>query len=931
MPNVSFLPGYLFTYTVFFNTLGFPVQLLRAFLAIAVSAATWQHYEALCRASFPDVVARRIGRYGYRMAGTLAAVIIGGWIMAGYLGEFARHDDEETYHSQLNLAHGAFKNATGTVDRLVQMMAGSPNFTKDLAAVNSTLDRYNQIIPGSDCYFMDTRGVTLASSNRNRPDSFVGNPYAFRPYFQNAVKGSFGSYVAIGLTSKKPGYYAGSPVRNAAGEIIGVAVIKVLLDRLPIRLELGSYGFLVSPEGIILGSTHAEYFMNALWPIDKTIHNLLVESKQYPTLRGGPLLPRQPVDGTRCDFNGMRLQVFQKNAGVEGLSFVILGSMNSLGFARLFGILVTLLFSILVVIFFVTRQRTAETNMIKLTRSEWVLNFQKTLLELNKIDNSEFQQTVEQITSVSSLVLMTARASVWFFGQNDLGLICQDAYTWSDEMHDRGARLEAADYPEFFEEVTKGLTIVASDARHDPRTAGLTENYLKPFGITSLLVTIIRRRGEAVGLLCHEHAGRIRTWAMEEEKFASDIAEMISLALESADRRKAEETLQERELWLKTILDSVQTGVIMVDAETNVILEANPAAAKMIGAERGQIIGRDCQLFICPAQAQQSHISDLGEKTDNFERKLLRTDGTSLTVVRTVVSLVLNGRQCFLESFMDISELKEAEEELRAAKEETERANLQLKQAVDNANRLAMDADAANQAKSEFLANMSHEIRTPMNGVIGMTGLLLDTALDPEQREYADIIKSSADSLLTIINDILDFSKIEAGKLELEMLDFDLRTTLEDLCEPLSLRGDEKDLEFTCLMEPDVPSCLEGDPGRIRQVLTNLIGNAVKFTSQGEVILHITLDNEDEQQAVVCFWVRDTGIGIPVEKVISLFQPFTQVDSSTVRKYGGTGLGLSISKRLAEAMGGGFGADKAEGGAGPLIIYILAGGGIGRG
>jgi len=339
----------------------------------------------------------------------------------------------------------------------------------------------------------------------------------------------------------------------------------------------------------------------------------------------------------------------------------------------------------------------------------------------------------------------------------------------------------------------------------------------------------------------------------------------------------------------------ISSDAHLIFDEHDGILDCNQAALKILrGDAKSAILGRHPASFSAkylpdgtPYVTDPTVIDATARREGHFRFDwwATRFDGEVFPCEVSLTPVEVAGRSLLLVVWHDLTERKQAEEELRRAKKA---------------------AEAANLAKSAFLANMSHEIRTPMNGVIGMTDLALDTDLTPQQREYLGLVRSSAESLLTVINDILDFSKIEAGKLQLEPIPFDLHRLIGDSIRPLAIRAEDKGLELVARIAPGVPTLMVGDPGRLRQVLVNLVGNAIKFTKHGEVVVAI----EPVEAGLIAdrvglrFLITDTGIGIPATKLNSIFEPFEQADGSTTRKFGGTGLGLSICSKIVELMGG---------------------------
>ena len=820
-----------------------------------------------------------------------------------------------------------------------------------------------------------------------------------------------------------------------------------------------------------------------------------------------------------------------------------------------------------------TAQKEAESHQIE--NSALLRRLQTGMVRLasnQAIYRGQLTEAFHLITRVTTQSLRVARVSIWFYAPDHAVLRCADLYDQPGDQHSHGIEQPAALYPQYFSSLEAGEMIVANEAQADPRTVEFAAHHLLPLGITSMLNVPIRAEGILVGALHCEHIGTPRVWTTEEQQFAASVANTVSLAVEAADRHKAETETKRAEQFLDSVIENLPIMVYVKEAEQLRFTRWNRAAEELTGFSRELILGRTGHHFFRKEEADRftrhdrealrsgrlievaseeihtqhrgvrllrtkklpvmdeqgrprfllgiaeditdrtahesslheseekyrelfessrdaimilsapnwnftacnpatvqlfgardaEHFTSLGpwdvspehqpdgeesmvkapkmigialqEGSHNFEWLHKRVGGPSFLASVQLTRITLKGPPGLQATVRDITEQRRSEAALQAystfqkamldnaghaiisckpdgmiqvfnpaaeallgysadelvgkqtpgifhdldevvararqfSKElgstiepgfdvfvEKCRRNLPnehewayvckdgtrktvllnvtalreadgritgylgiasditpLKLAAQELVSAKEAAEAANVAKSRFLANMSHEIRTPLNGVLGMTELLLSTSLSAKQQSLLETVRRSGVALLEVINDILDFSKIEAGKLELEQVEFGLRQVVEEAVEIFAGSAGNKKLELTCFIPSDIPDNVVGDPVRLRQILLNLIGNAIKFTTQGEVAVAFALTKQHAYTLTLACQVRDTGMGIPHAAQAQLFTAFTQADGSTTRRFGGTGLGLAIVKQLVQLMGGEVGLVSALG------------------
>ena len=772
----------------------------------------------------------------------LLIVAVAGWFATDYLGNKARQ--EMIGESQATvLALSTYVSFAFThIEEAVTSLAGSPWIAsalmskreRDIEQANSTLDRYNATMNASVSYLMGVDGMTVASSNRKDPDSFIGKSYRFRPYFQKAAAGQPGRYFALGVTSGKRGFYASYPVKNRLGKVLGVVTMKKDLDDMGTFFTQYPFCFLISPDGIVFLSSLPAMVQKSLWPLDKTTQARLIASQQFGNqLVGTGFLKKEVTDGTEVTLEGKDYFISRKVIDNNGWSIVLLTPIDRIMDHKLIGILTAIFVSLLIILF--------SGIIYVIARSK------------EAIRQSEGKHRLLFDSAGDAIFVVDMEARMLTVNS----LACERlGYTHAELM---SMTLNQVDAP--------------AEALHVPdRMTQLTEHGHATFE------TVHQRKDGS--LIPTDVTARLITWDGQPA--------IMSICRDITERKQAEEELHQTQTRMQHVISSspVITYTVTPDyAETWVtqnvesILGYTVAECQAPGWWADHLHPDDKDSILSEMQEVFKSGRNIHEYRFQFK------DGSYRWIQDTqrLLSDEQGNPTEIVGAWHDITDHKQAEEELLRTRKEAEDANL---------------------AKTEFLASMSHEIRTPMNAIIGMADLLQETSMTPEQQQYVQVFQAAGENLLEIIDTILDISKVEAGQIYLEKIDFDLNDMIEKICEVMAIRAQKKGLELAYSTMEDVPKGLLGDPVRLRQILINLIGNAIKFTEKGEVFIQVQKQGSGDEKVELLFSVTDTGIGISQESIDKVFEIFKQADSSTTRKYGGTGLGLAISKKLVELMGG---------------------------
>jgi PAS domain S-box-containing protein len=497
-----------------------------------------------------------------------------------------------------------------------------------------------------------------------------------------------------------------------------------------------------------------------------------------------------------------------------------------------------------------------------------------------------FEDRLRDILVVSARTLQAERLSMWQFDDERRGIRCLGLYERSADRHQRGAVLPRDAAPSYFEALEHERVIAASDVASDPRTREFLETYLEANGIGAMLDVPLRQNSVTIGVLCAEHVGGPRPWTVDEQNFAISTANLVAVALADEELRHALDQLAESTARAQIIVDTAHDAFVGVDSSGRIVTW-NAQSEKTFGWSCADAVGRNLAETIIPPGFREAHIAgmrrfhetgDAPVVNQRLELMALHRDGREFPIEITITSPMRTAEGYFFGAFLrDITDRREHEAQLRRAKE---------------------SAEAATRAKSEFLANMSHELRTPLNGVLGYAQLLQrDRSFTPTQRDALDAISKCGSHLLNLINDILDLSKVEAGAIDIEAVCTDLAQLVVDLRYVVGESARRKGLLLTMAVAADVPRRIVLDGRHLRQVLLNLLGNAIKFTESGEVRLVI----ERSEEGLLSFEVSDTGIGIERDALAEIFEAFTQ--TATGATAGGTGLGLAISRHLVARMG----------------------------